>query len=201
MRQVAYLEMSLSDIGKGNTFSRATRPSVAVVRVERYPATSRILHWIVAALVLATWPLGFFIQFTKQEVTLDFYMVHESFGFLVLWLMLLRVGNRLVARAPHPEGPAIERLVASTVHGLLYLFLIIMPVSGFLATNAHGFPLVWFGLLPVWSPLDKAPEIAGTLSAIHEWSAWILLGLFALHIGAVLLHHVIRRDNTLYRIL
>lgn len=184
-----------------NILSKATCPSEAVIRVERYPATSRIFHWIVAVLVLATWPLGFFIQFTKKEVSLDFYMIHESFGFLVLWLMLLRVGNKLIARAPHPEGPAIERFAASTVHGLLYVFLIIMPVSGFLATNAHGFPLVWLGLVPVWSPLGKAPDIAWTLSAIHGWSAWILLLLFALHIGAVLLHHVIKRDNTLYRIL
>lgn len=191
----------MSKIGEMSVLSEALCPSEAVIRVERYPATSRILHWIVAALVLATWPLGFFIQFTKKEVSLDFYMVHESFGFLVLWLMLLRVGNKLIAKAPDPQGPAIERFAASAVHGLLYVFLIVMPVSGFLATNAHGFPLVWFGLVPVWSPLDKAPDIAGTLSAIHGWSAWILLLLFALHIGAVLLHHVIKRDNTLYRIL
>lgn len=191
----------MSTNGEMNVLSRAICPSEAVIRVERYPATSRILHWIVAALVLATWPLGFFIQFTKKEVSLDFYMVHESFGFLVLWLMLLRVGNKLMAKVPDPQGPAIERFAASAVHGLLYVFLIVMPVSGFLATNAHGFPLVWFGLVPVWSPLDKAPDIAWTLSAIHGWSAWILLLLFALHIGAVLLHHVIKRDNTLYRIL
>ncbi|WP_246735897.1 cytochrome b [Agrobacterium sp. a22-2] len=191
----------MSTNGEMNVLSRAICPSEAVIRVERYPATSRILHWIVAVLVLATWPLGFFIQFTKKEVSLDFYMVHESFGFLVLWLMLLRVGNKLMAKAPDPQGPAIERFAASAVHGLLYVFLIVMPVSGFLATNAHGFPLVWFGLVPVWSPLDKAPDIAWTLSAIHGWSAWILLLLFALHIGAVLLHHVIKRDNTLYRIL
>ena len=76
-----------------------------------------------------------------------------------------------------------------------------MPVSGFLATNAHGFPLVWFGLLPVWSPIGKSPEIAWTLSGIHAWSAWILLGLLALHLGATFLHHVIRRDRTLLRIL
>ncbi|MBR0558319.1 cytochrome b [Ciceribacter sp. L1K23] len=183
------------------SLSGVVSPTDAVISVQRYPATSRILHWIVAALVLATWPLGFFIQFTKQEVTLDFYMIHESFGFLALWLMLLRVGNKLIARPPHPEGPAVERIAAATVHGLLYAFLIIMPVSGFLATNAHGFPLVWFGLLPVWSPIGKTPDIAWTLSAIHAWSAWILLLLFALHIGAVLLHHVIKRDNTLYRIL
>ncbi|PVB61124.1 cytochrome b [Labrenzia sp. 011] len=173
----------------------------ALDETARYTATTRILHWLVAGLVLATWPLGVVIGFVKQEVALDFYLLHESLGFLVLWLMLLRVGNMLIARKPPADGPYIERLAATTVHGLLYLFLIIMPVSGFLATNAHGFPLTWFGLLPVWSPIGKAPDIAWTLSGIHAWSAWILLGLFALHFAAVLFHHVIRRDHTLYKIL
>lgn len=178
-----------------------TSASPTLSSIPHYSAAARLLHWIVAALVLATWPLGLMIGFTKKEVTLDFYLVHESLGFLVLWVMLLRVGAKLTSKAPQHDGPRIEQIAAHSVHGLLYLFLIIMPVSGFLATNAHGFPLKWFGLFEVWSPIGKTPDIAWTLSGIHAWSAWILLGLFALHIGAVLMHHVIKRDTTLYRIL
>lgn len=168
---------------------------------QRHASTTRLLHWLIAGLVLATWPLGYVIHFVKNEVSLDFYLVHESLGFLVLWLMLVRVGNKLIARKPPAEGSAIERIAAASVHGLLYLFLIIMPVSGFLATNAHGFPFSWFGVLPIWSPIGKSPDIAWTLSGIHAWSAWILLSLLALHFAAVLFHHVIRRDTTLYRML
>ncbi len=169
--------------------------------IARYRPALRILHWLVAALVFITWPLGLMIGFVKDDVKLDFYLVHESLGFLVLWVMLLRVGVRLTCSPPPRHGPAVERAAAASVHGFLYVFLILMPVSGFLATNAHGFPLEWFGLVTVWSPLGKSPEIAWTLSAIHEWSAWILLTLVALHIGAALFHHVVRRDDTLYRIL
>lgn len=169
--------------------------------VAKYSGLSRVLHWIVALLVFLTWPLGLMIGFVKDEVKLDFYLVHESLGFLVLWVMLLRVGARLYTPAPPVEGPAMERMAAHTVHGLIYLFLIIMPVSGFLATNAHGFPLTWFGLVPIWSPLDKSPQIAPVLSEIHEWSAWIVLCLLALHLMAVIFHHLFRRDATLYRIL
>ena len=175
--------------------------SQATIEVERYPAISRVLHWMIAALVLATWPLGFIIHLVKNEVSTTFYTLHEGFGFLVLWLMLLRVGNRLLTHAPRAQGPKLETMAAHAVHGLLYIFLIVMPVSGFLATNAQGFPLHWFGLVEIWSPIGKSPEIAWTLSSIHFWSAWILLSLFALHIGAVLMHHVIKRDVTLYRIL
>ena len=171
------------------------------VTKNRYAAASRLLHWAIALLVLLTWPLGLMIGFAKKEVVLDFYLLHESIGFLVVWLMLVRIGNRLINKPPRHEAPAIERFAADSVHGLLYLFLIVMPVSGFLATNAHGFPLKWFGLIEVWSPVGKSPGIAPTFSAIHEWSAWILLGLFAVHLGAVLMHHVIRKDDTLYRII
>ncbi|EHS51287.1 cytochrome b561 [Rhizobium sp. PDO1-076] len=177
------------------------KPSRATIVVERYPGTSRILHWIIALLVLATWPLGLVIQFLTKDVSLTVYMLHESFGFLVLWLMLIRVGNKLIARAPKSDAPKIERLAATTVHGLLYLLLIVMPLSGFLATNAHGFPLLWFGLIAVWSPIGTAPAVASLFSTVHLWSAWILLLLFALHVAAVLLHHIVKRDLTLYRIL
>ncbi|MET0172955.1 MAG: cytochrome b [Agrobacterium vaccinii] len=170
-------------------------------QVAKYSRFSRVLHWIVALLVFLTWPMGLMIGFVKDEVKLDFYLVHESLGFLVLWVMLLRVGARLYAPAPLIQGSALERIASHTVHGLIYVFLIVMPVSGFLATNAHGFPLEWFGVVPVWSPIGKSPQIAPTLSAIHEWSAWIVLGLFALHMLAVIFHHLIRRDTTLYRIL
>lgn len=172
-----------------------------IMECERYPGISRILHWLVAALVFVTWPLGLMIGFVKNEVKLDFYMVHESLGFLLLWLMLLRIGAKLIAGSPAAEGSFVEHFAAATVHGLLYLFLVVMPVSGFLATNAHGFPLDWFGVLPIWSPIGKSPDVAGAFSTIHAWTGWILLGLFALHFGAVLMHHIIKRDHTLQRML
>jgi len=166
----------------------------------RHRPLTRLLHWVIAVLVLITWPLGFMIGYAKKDVVMNFYLLHESFGFIVLWIMLIRIGNKLTSPHPIAKGPAIERIAASTVHGLLYAFLIVMPVSGFLATNAHGFPLKWFGLFQVWSPIGKTPDVAWTLSAIHEWSAWILLGLLALHIAAVVFHHVFRKDETLYKI-
>ena len=180
---------------------QSMQPVHKQVKTECYPATSRLLHWGVALLVLATWPLGFVIHLIKNEAAMTFYMLHEGFGFLVLWLMLLRVGNKLLSRSPEAEGHRLEQIAAHSVHGLLYLLLIVMPVSGFLATNAHGFPLQWFGVIEIWSPIGKSPDIAGFLSGIHFWSAWLLLGLFALHMGAVLMHHVIKRDFTLYKIL
>lgn len=169
--------------------------------VKPYPPLMRILHWIVALGVLATWPLGMVIKFIADPFKLTFYMLHESIGFLILWVMLVRTGARLTNGELTAGESGIFSIVPKVVHLLLYLMLIIMPVSGFLATNAHGFPLTWFGLVPVWSPIGKLPSIAPTLSSVHTWSAWILLVLFALHIAGVLFHHLVKRDGTLNKML
>ncbi|WP_244479284.1 MULTISPECIES: cytochrome b/b6 domain-containing protein [unclassified Rhizobium] len=170
------------------------------IQTIRYPGAMRIMHWLVAMLVFVTWPLGMVIKFVRDDIKPDAYLLHESLGFMALWLMLARIGIRLTSRVPRSGNGSMAGM-AHLVHAGLYLLLIVMPVSGFLATNAHGFPLVWFDILPVWSPLGKAPEIAPLLSTVHRWSAWILFGLLALHLGGVLFHHVLRRDDTLYKML
>ena len=176
--------------------------TVRDVDARGYRGTAKALHWLVAALVLVVFPMGAVIKFVKDDVKLDFYAVHESLGLLVLLLMLARLAYRI--RNPVPlmaELPAPMRRAASTVHWLLYAALIAMPVSGFLATNAWGFPLTWFGLIPVPSPIGENKEIAPVFSAIHETLSWTILVLVAMHLGAVLFHHVLRRDRTLHRML
>jgi cytochrome b561 len=95
--------------------------------------------------------------------------------------------------------PAWLAGVAHINQWALYLALIAQPVIGFLTTNAHGFPLDWFGLFTVWSPIGKSPAIADTLSAVHYWLGLAILLLIVLHIAGVLYHRVIRRDDTLSR--
>ncbi|MCQ0989404.1 cytochrome b [Jiella marina] len=166
---------------------------------ERYRPAARALHWLIALLVLVVWPFGMVIEFIKDDTKLVFYLVHESLGFLVLWLMLARLAVRLIfPPPPHPPMPALQARVATIVHILLYVALIAQPLIGFLATNALGFPLDWFGLVTVWSPLGKS-DIGWTLLGIHEVLGWSILVLFVMHFGGVLHHHVIRRDPTLYR--
>lgn len=166
-----------------------------------YAPSFRIIHWVIAVLVFAVWPLGMLLKYFRDDVKLDFYMLHESFGFLVLWCMLLRLGmrwcsNSLPARAKDWTGK-----ISLVVHVLLYIALIIMPVSGFLATNAHGFPLQWFGFIPIWSPLGRAPAIAPYFSILHTVTAWAILVLVCLHITGALFHRIIRRDDTFQRMM
>ncbi|MDY8109387.1 cytochrome b [Fulvimarina sp. 2208YS6-2-32] len=166
----------------------------------RYAPGVRIFHWIVAVLVLAVWPLGMVISFIAEDHKTVFYVLHESFGFLVLWIMLARLALKLLRGTPDRElMPVWQERIADTVHGLLYAALIAMPIFGFLATNAFGFPLKLFGVLPIWSPVGKNDDLAVIFMTVHQTLGWTILVLFLLHIAGVLHHHVIRRDTTLYR--
>lgn len=161
---------------------------------------ARAFHWIVAVLVFAVWPLGAVISFIAEEHKTGFYFWHESLGFLVLWLMLARLCVRFLTVTPaKPDMPAPLVALAHANQWALYLALIVQPVIGFLMTNAHGFPLDWFGLFTVPSPIGKSPEIADILSAVHYWLALTILGLVVLHVAGALFHRVIRRDDTLAR--
>ncbi|MEX6507300.1 cytochrome b [Jiella sp. M17.18] len=167
----------------------------------RYPAAARALHWLIALLVLVVWPFGMVIKFIKDDAKTGFYFVHESFGFLILWLMLARLAVRLInPPPPRPPLPLWQERIATLNHVLLYAALIAQPIFGFLATNAFGFPLSWFGLVTVPSPIGKSP-LAPTLMSVHVFLGWSILVLFALHIAGVIHHHVIRRDPTLQRML
>lgn len=169
---------------------------------EPYVPAARVLHWLVAVLVLVVWPVGFLIGFVKDDAKPAFYLVHESLGFLVLWLMFARLVVRMLnPPPPAPDRSSAVRLASGTVHGLLYGALIAQASLGFLATNAFGFPLQWFGLVTVWSPIGKSDALAPFFDTAHYFIGWSILVLFALHMGGVFYHHVVKRDETLQRIL
>ena len=77
-------------------------------RTDHYPATSKLLHWLVAACVLTTAPVAIAMGRVSQGPTQDFlYNFHKSLGVLIFVLMILRLINRIVRDAPVPD-PSIE---------------------------------------------------------------------------------------------
>ena len=131
------------------------------------------------------------------------YNIHESTGLLLLALTLVRLAWRQGHPPPplDPTLPAPQRLAAHANHWGLYALLILMPATGFLATNAWGFPLTWYGLIPIPSPIGRNEAWAPILQGVHDWSALALVLLIGMHVAAALFHHLIRRDDTLRRML
>lgn len=171
----------------------------------RYRLPARIMHWAVAGLMLVVWPVGQVIDWVYEiewAKTLG-YAVHENLAVIIWVLVLLRLAYRWMVPPPALPAamPKVQQLAAHAVHAGLYMFLFLMPIVGFVATNAWGFPLDLFGVLPLPDPIGNNEAAGKVLSWIHEYGAYALLGLIAVHVGAALFHHYVQKDATLRRML
>jgi len=158
------------------------------------------------ALVLAGATLGLWIANARPDdeaLKLRLYNIHESIGVTIWIVTLARLGWRLGHPVPPlpADLPRALRIAARANHTAFYLWLLTMPVVGFVATNAWGFPLRWFGLIPLPDPVGKNVPLAEALTTIHQMMAWILIAMIILHVGAALWHQFIRRDGTLRKML
>jgi len=173
-------------------------------RTDHYPATSKLLHWLVAACVLVTVPVAIAMDRVGQGPTQDsLYNLHKSLGVLILALMVLRLINRLVAGALAPEAEIEpwQRAISSIVHTSLYVLLLAMPIVGYIANSAYGASTPFFGLFELPSIVGKNEELATRLFTLHRWVGWLVILLVLMHISAALYHHFIRRDAVLKRML
>ena len=178
-----------------------------MIAESRYDLIARCLHWITAAVLIAiVVPAGIWIHCFEpadQAFKLQLYNIHESFGVCVFVIALLRLWNR--HRRPAPPLPAdlpgSMRVAAHATHVCLYVLLVLMPITGFLATNAWGFPLKVFGVLPLPSPVGKDEALAKVLSLLHWIGAMAIITFIAAHVAGALYHQFVRRDGILRRML
>ena len=169
-----------------------------------YTTTARVLHWLIAALVLLMIPLGIIIANEwGGPVQEPLYNLHRSVGALVLPLVVARLAYRLT-HPPLPlpaDIPALQQAAAHATHWTLYGLLIVQPVLGLVATSAYPAPLPMFGLFdlpPVWP--ENRP-LSERLFALHRWMGITIAVIAAMHIGAALHHHFVRRDKVLMRMI
>jgi len=173
-------------------------------RTDHYPATSKLLHWLIAVCVLLTAPIAIVMIRMEKGPTQDaLFNLHKSLGVLILILMVTRLVNRLVAGAlvPEPEIEPWQKKVSSMVHASLYALLLAMPVVGYIANSAYGAPTPFFGLFDLPQIVSTNQELATQLFTIHRWVGWVVILLVLSHVCAALYHHFIRHDAVLKRML
>lgn len=174
-------------------------------RGRRYPAAAMILHWLLAAGVIAQWRIAEAGEHAAtKEAGRAIMTYHFSLGVTLLVLVLLRLAVRLVQPNPllasHLAG--WERMLAKTSHTLFYVLLIAMPLAGWIAMSKYGAPVDVWGLftMPVL-PLATDPEGAKAIFSLHAVAGTVLLALTALHIVGTLKHTLFDRDGNLFRML
>ncbi len=177
-------------------------PLVAAV----YSPMARMFHWLTLALLAIQIPLGLFMtnyaERTKfAEPSGRMYDTHKLLGMVILLVVAARLIYRFRNGAPDDE-PTLEpwqKLISHLTHWGIYGLLVAVPFLGWLAVSFYG-PFAPFGIrLPALASENQA--VADTLFKVHKYSAFLLILMVGMHIGAALFHYVIRKDGVLNRML
>ena len=165
---------------------------------------SRLFHWLMAALIFAQIALGAAAaSWRLSPLKLDLFVWHKSVGMLILVLAALRILWRMISSAPvHPAGLAPwESRTAHIAHLLLYVLIVALPITGWVISSASNIPFKVFWLFPL--PGIAAPDqaLAEQMTQVHLALVLLLSLLLVVHIAAALLHHCLRRNGVLLRML
>lgn len=168
----------------------------------QYSSAAKWLHWLTAIAVVFLFASGLWM------VGLDYYHkwyqrapnLHMSIGVLLALLTMVRLIYRSIYPYPRPVGATFGlRLVAKVVHVSLYLFLFVLFITGYFVVTAKGENLSVFGFFELPALIQSEDNLQDKVGNIHEWVAFMLIGLASVHGCAALWHHFVRRDNTLLR--
>jgi cytochrome b561 len=166
-----------------------------------YGVVSRLNHWIGALFVLVLLGIGLYFEDMPRGLEKSYWRsLHVAIGTIGMLFLMFRVYWRVRSSSPLPlPQPLALQRIASAIHALLLLGIVIMVVSGPLIQWSVGRPFGIFDLLQIPSPFPKFAAAHDLLEEIHGWTADILMVAIGLHLLGVLKHQFIDRDNILAR--
>ncbi|MFZ1392396.1 MAG: cytochrome b [Dokdonella sp.] len=169
----------------------------------RWGSVAQLLHWLMALAIIGNGIVGLVMDEMPRGMSkLNTFAIHKSIGLTVLALLVLRASWRLFDRKPDDEPmPRWQRLAAHATHGVLYLLMLAIPLSGWIYNSAHGYALQWFKLFNLPALSEKNDALSDFAGDTHEILFWVLAVVLVAHVGGALVHHLFERDNTLLRML
>ncbi|WP_018410360.1 cytochrome b [Methyloversatilis thermotolerans] len=169
-----------------------------------YTKTAISLHWLVALMLFGMFAFGLYmVELPLSPQKLKYYSYHKWAGVTVFLLVLVRLAWRIAHRPPElPAGMnPLQIRLAKGGHHLLYLLMVLAPLSGWLMSSAKGFQTVWFGVLPLPDLLPKDEALGEALLWVHRVLNWFFMLVVAGHVIAALKHQFVDRDGLMSRML
>ncbi|MEW6100153.1 MAG: cytochrome b [Pseudomonadota bacterium] len=174
----------------------------------RYSALAIVLHWLLAVAVIGAFGVGLYMTgLPISPARLKLYNWHKWAGVTILALSALRLLWRLWRRPPPlPEAvlramPPWQRAAHHATHAGMYLLFFAVPLVGWAYSSAAGFPVVWFGVVPLPDFVSPDKALAEAIKPWHGRLAWLLALLVVVHVAAVVKHQWVDRDGLLWRML
>ena len=168
-----------------------------------YGLVSRANHWISAALFIALIALGIYMhELPKSPEKFELYDLHKSLGIGLFVLMMLRLIWLKIS--PNPEQIShtkFERILGHAVKGILYLAMILLPISGWIMSNSGGHEVAFFDFFVLPQIVGENETIHQISEAIHGTAGPLMIIIVLLHIAGAFKHHFVYKDETLKRML
>ena len=170
---------------------------------QTYTTTAKLLHWLIAVFVFAQIALGMWmigIPKAPPGIRVYWFNVHKSIGITLGLIILVRLLWRLTHPAPPLPAtvPAWQRVAAKISHVMLYVCMIVMPLSGYLGSSFTKYPIVYWGVrLPHWG--WEAPALKELCSQVHFVTVIVFMTLIVIHVAAALKHLLVNRDGVFQR--
>jgi cytochrome b561 len=165
----------------------------------RFPAVSRILHWTMAAMIVAMLFIGVGMAASVSSRYELLVAIHRPLGIAIFVLCLIRIVNRFINPPPElPDTlPSLQRIAAKASHFTLYALMFIMPLVGWGMLSAASYPIVLYGPLRLPPILPHDLTLYAWLRDLHTGLAYLFFATILAHFGAALFHGLIRRDGVL----
>src|SRR5690554_2688469 len=112
-----------------------------------YGGITRLFHWGMGLLIIWQF-LKFFDRINDGEHWVGENLVswHISIGSLLLVLIVLRIIWAFTQKNNRPEHDPATALLVKAGHGLLYLGMLLLPITGVLYMIGNGFGWAPFGM-------------------------------------------------------
>jgi cytochrome b561 len=168
---------------------------------QRYGRVAVVLHWLLAValfgqLALGWWMIG--LPKAPPGLRAGWFNVHKSIGLTIAAVVLVRLAWRFTHRIAVPDFlPLWQQRAARVNHALLYVLMLMIPLSGYLGSAFSGYPVRYFGVvLPTWAA--AWPDGKTFMSWTHLTCISLFMALVLLHVSAALWHWA-RRDGVAAR--
>jgi cytochrome b561 len=168
-----------------------------------YGTTAKVFHWLIVALLMVQYPLGWFMPDIHRGMKPgDAMTFHISFGITILTLIVLRFVWRITHPvAPERSLPPWQQLISEAVHWLLYALVFATTMSGWLFASQRGWSISLFFAVPLPMLTSEASLFGHSIGRWHGIMEWALLLLIGSHVAAAMAHTFIFRDRILQRML
>lgn len=161
-----------------------------------YTRTAIALHWLIALGIFGQILFGWSLEDIPRGTPARSWYVnlHKSTGLTLGLLIVFRLCWRWLHQPPSlPLSiPAWERIAASASHLSLYACMLIMPLTGYLASNFSKYGVRYFNtiLLPPWGMDDE--RIYAVFNGAHIATSYVFVALIVVHVISALRHAALR---------